>query len=522
MNARTPLLEDPSEIGLDGRSLSRRAALLGGAAVLAGCATRGSPQPLTAAELPPPAPREWRAAWVASVAHIDWPSRAGLSVAEQQAAARDLMDRAREIGLNALILQVRPAGDALYPSALEPWSEYLTGAQGRAPEPTWDPLAFWAAECARRGIELHAWLNPYRAQHPTARTPLAAPHLGVTDPAAVKRYGDLLWMDPAEPAAVQRTLAVVADIARRYPIAGLHIDDYFYPYPIRQGDAEVPFPDQPAWHRYLQTARQTPREGGVLSREDWRREQVDRLVQDMQRAVRDARPGMTFGISPFGLGRPDRRPPGVTGFSQYDKLYADVERWLSEGWMDYLSPQLYWAISSTGQPFAPLLDYWIAQNPRGVAMRPGLYSSRVGAADRGWAAQEIVDQIALLRSRPGVDGHAHFSLIALAQDRGGLARALREGPYAQPALLPRRGGGPVVTPPPAPHLERRWYGALELRAAPAAFVHAIWLRESGQWRLVVQPASERGVPITAGTDAVVISAVDSQGQEGPRHAWRLR
>ncbi|MBL8998852.1 MAG: family 10 glycosylhydrolase, partial [Gemmatimonadetes bacterium] len=295
-------------------SLARRAALLAtatSAATLAGCASVPLPQLLPTADQPPSAPREWRAAWVASVAHIDWPSRAGLSVAEQQGAARELLDQARAIGLNALILQVRPAGDALYVSALEPWSEYLTGAQGRPPQPAWDPLAFWLEEASRRGIELHAWLNPYRARHPTARSPLVSPHLGVVHPPAVKTYGDLQWMDPAEPAAMQRTLAVVTDIARRYPLAGLHIDDYFYPYPLRQGDVELPFPDRPAWHRYLALAAS---QGGALSREDWRREQVDRLVQEMHRVVREARPGMAFGVSPFGLGRPDRRPPGVTGF----------------------------------------------------------------------------------------------------------------------------------------------------------------------------------------------------------------
>jgi uncharacterized lipoprotein YddW (UPF0748 family) len=349
---------------------------------LSACATLREPTPLPPAEWPGPAPREWRAAWVASVAHIDWPPRPGLAAAEQQAAALGLIERARQIGLNALILQVRPAGDALYASTLEPWSEYLTGEQGRAPEPRWDPLAFWIEACARQGLELHAWLNPYRARHSSARTPLVAPHLGVTDPSAVKPYGELLWMDPAEPAAAQRTLAVALDIVRRYPLAGLHIDDYFYPYPVREGDAQQPFPDQPAWHRYLRESS----EGGALSREDWRREQVDRLVRQLHQTLRQWRPEMALGISPFGIGRPDRRPAGVSGFSQYDKLYADVERWLSEGWMDYLAPQLYWPVDSSGQPFGVLLDYWLAQNPRGLPVRPGLYSSRVGARERSWPA----------------------------------------------------------------------------------------------------------------------------------------
>lgn len=504
--------------------MQRRTALLAGAsgaawlATLGGCATEPAAVELAPGEWPPPAPREWRAAWVASVAHIDWPPRAGMAVAEQQAAARDLVARARELGLNALIVQVRPAGDALYPSSLEPWSEYLTGEQGRAPQPAWDPLAFWIDEAAGQGIELHAWLNPYRARHPSASSPLAAPHLGVTDPDAVKSYGDLLWMDPAEPAAVRRTLDVVGDIARRYPLAGIHIDDYFYPYPVRQGDAELPFPDDAAWQRARAAGHAT------LSREDWRRRHVDELVQALQRVVREARPDLAFGISPFGIGRPDRRPPGITGFSQYDKLYADVERWLAEGWMDYLAPQLYWPLASTGQAFAVLLDYWLGQNPRGVAMRPGLFSSRVGAEGaRAWPAQEVVDQIAVLRSRPGVDGHAHFSLSALAQDRGGLGRALRDGPYAQDALVPLRRGVPAATPPAPPRLVRRAFEPPRLVAAPdgRAFVHALWLREGGRWRFAVQPAQAVDLPLQAGTDLCVLSAVDRHGHEGLRQAWRL-
>jgi len=507
----------------------RRRAVLGAAAAgtvlagsLGGCAGWPEAVELPPGEMPPAAPREWRAAWVASVAHIDWPPRPGLDAAAQQQAARELIERAQAIGLNALILQVRPAGDALYPSALEPWSEYLTGEQGRPPDPPWDPLAFWAAEAAARGIELHAWLNPYRARHPSARSALAAPHLGVTDPAAVKAYGEWLWMDPAEPAAVQRTLAVVADIARRYAIAGLHIDDYFYPYPVRQGDVELPFPDEPAWQRELERAQRAG--SPVPTRADWRRAQVDDLVRALARTVREARPGMAFGVSPFGIGRPDRRPPGITGFSQYDKLYADVERWLAEGWMDYLAPQLYWARASTGQRFEVLLDYWLAQAPRGIRMRPGLYSSRVGAeGPQAWPAQEIVEQIAVLRSRPGVDGHAHFSLSALAQDRGGLAAALRDGPYAQAALAPPAVGAADGAPPAPPRLERRWFGAPGLRAADErAFVHAVWLREQGRWRFAVLPAAQYRLPLLPASDACVVSAVDAQGREGARQAWRLR
>jgi len=406
--------------------------------------------PVPAEVVPAGAPREFRGAWVATVANIDWPSRPGLPAAQQRAELLALLDRAAAIGLNALVLQVRPAGDALYPSALEPWSEYLTGQQGRAPDAAWDPLATWVDEAHRRGLALHAWFNPYRARHASARTPLAAPHLAVRRPDLVRTYGDQLWMDPGEPDAAAHTLAVVADVLRRYPVDGVHIDDYFYPYPVTAtadggaAGSERPFPDAASWQRYQAG-------GGPLARDDWRRDNVNRLVQALQALVRRERPDALFGISPFGLGRPDLRPPGIQGFSQFHKLYADVELWCEHGWCDYLAPQLYWPRDPAAQAFGVLLDYWRARVPPGMALWPGLFSSRVGAADRPWPADELLAQIALLRARAGPDatpggpapepsGHLHFSLAALVQDRDALATRLLAGPYATPARRPRPAG----------------------------------------------------------------------------------
>lgn len=397
---------------------------------------------------PPPAlpgaPAEFRAAWVATVANIDWPSRPGLPAAQQRAEALGMLDRAAAIGLNAIVLQVRPAADAIYRSALEPWSEYLGGVQGQPPDDGHDPLAFWIDQAHRRGLALHAWFNPYRARHPSAKGPLAPNHLAHVQPALVKAYGDLLWMDPGEPAAAERTLAVVADVLRRYAVDGIHIDDYFYPYPVRtgSGDAAVdqPFPDAPAWQRYQQG-------GGALARDDWRRDNVDRLVQAMHALVKRERPEVLFGISPFGLGRPERRPPGIQGFSQYHQLYADVERWCEQGWCDYLAPQLYWPIDPPAQAFGVLLDYWLAQARPAMAVWPGLFTSRIGAPQRAWGADELLRQVALLRERacrplgagrptPEPSGHIHFSMAALMQDRDGIATRLRAGPYAAAAPRP--------------------------------------------------------------------------------------
>ena len=567
-------------------TLQRRKVLLGGlaAAGLAACAdapvaplvpTAGVPPAPGGAradpDTPPPAPREFRGAWVATVSNIDWPSRPGLSATTQRNEALALLDRARTIGLNALILQVRPAADAIYPSALEPWTEYLSGEQGKAPggstEPSWDPLAFWVQQAHLRGLELHAWINPYRARHSSAKSPLTASHIGVRRPDLVRRYGDMLWMDPGEPEAAAHTLAVVADLVRRYDIDGVHIDDYFYPYPVPvPGAAPVPiagvavvanappatpaapvapvapvagqpFPDDASYGRY----RLEDPSGGPLTRDDWRRANVDALVEAMHRTVHAVKPWVRFGVSPFGVGKPALRPAGVVGFSQYDKLYADAERWFAQGWMDYLAPQLYWQIAREGLQFPVLLDYWLAQNPAQRAVWPGLFSSQVG---RNWPAREIVEQIAVQRSRAAAGGHIHFSLVALVQDRDGLATLLQMGPYAQPALVPalvpswmpsRPGLAPAALPtasptasPIAPRLQARsgqvlidpGLGAAGLAAPPSPALWAVWRRVGGDWRFAVLPGGERRVDI-AGAHLISVSAVDRVGQLGPATLLRL-
>ena len=357
------------------------ACLLASLSLLAGsCSSFAPAPPVTAGlPLPPAAPREFRAMWIATVANIDWPSRTGLSTAEQQQEIKKIVAAAKRLKMNALVLQVRPAADALYTSATEPWSEYLSGVQGQAPQPFYDPLTLWVSEAHANGLELHAWFNPYRARHSAAKSKPAANHLINTRPELVKTYGDQRWMDPGEPAAAKRLLDVVRDVVRRYDVDGVHIDDYFYPYPVKAAlDAssaspaisaisaipdqpDVDFPDDASWQRYVAG-------GGRLNRSDWRRDNVNRLVQTLNNAIHAEKPWVKFGISPFALPRPDRRPEGIAGFSQYDKLYADVELWWTQGWLDYLAPQLYWPIAQTAQSFPVLLDYWSRTNANSVPL----------------------------------------------------------------------------------------------------------------------------------------------------------
>ena len=465
--------------------------------------TTGAEPPALSADTPPPIPREFRAAWVATVAHIDWPSKRGLTTVQQRAEMLELLDKAQSIGLNAIVLQVRPAADALYPSALEPWSEYLTGASGRPPDIPWDPLAEWVEQSHRRGLELHAWFNPYRARHTSATTPLAANHLANTEPGVVKRYGELLWMDPGEPRAAQRMVDVVLDVVQRYDIDGVHIDDYFYPYPIKDAQGrEVPFPDEPSWQRA----------GAPADRAAWRRAQVDGLIERLHAAIHVAKPWVRFGISPFGLPRPDRRPPGIAGFSQYDQLHADVERWLSEGWLDYLAPQLYWPIAQTAQAFPVLLDAWLRDNPRGRHIWAGLFTSRIGDKQRPYTPQEVQAQIDIVRERtannPLANGHIHFSMVALAANRDGVADRLREGSYAQPALPPATPW--LAEPPPArPEVTVTPLG-------PSGAVRVSWQAPAGspQWRYVVLQVRRAGewktllLPVPGAESYVLDIAVD--------------
>jgi uncharacterized lipoprotein YddW (UPF0748 family) len=479
---------------------------------------------LPAAEMPPAEPREFRAAWVATVANIDWPSKPGLSPDNQRTEALAILNKAQAIGLNALILQVRPSGDSIYPSTLEPWTEYLTGAQGRAPEPAWDPLAFWVSEAHKRGLELHAWFNPYRARAAPAKTPHAPNHLATRRPELVKPYGDLLWMDPGEPDAAAHTLAVVADVVRRYDIDGVHIDDYFYPYPISQvvgtDSVELNFPDDESYAKYKLS-------GGALARDDWRRSNVDDMVKRLYTTVHSVKPWVRVGVSPFGVGKPDKRPPGVIGFSQYDKLYADAEKWLENGWMDYLAPQLYWQIERAGLQFPVLLDYWLGENKAQRHVWAGLYTSLITKGEpgtvlgnRAWLAREVLDQVALQRARPAATGHIHFSMVALMQDRDGIATLLQFGPYAQAALVP-------ATPwldnqaPGAPRLKANGkLFAIEPAAGEAAKHFAVWRRVLGQWKLTVLAGTERSFD-AAGADAVVVSAVDRVGNTSARSVLKL-
>lgn len=371
----------------------------------------------------PPLPRELRAMWIATKGNIDWPSRPGLPVARQQDELRQLLELARTAGLNAVVLQVRPQSDAFYASTLEPWSEYLTGREGNPPMPRWDPLEFACREAHNRGLELHAWINPFRARAETSRAPTSAQGLASHRPDLVRSYGSQLWFDPGEPDVREHGLRVIADIVRRYDIDALHMDDYFYPYPVKDAAGRnLPFPDDSSYQRF----------GRGWNRSDWRRANVDEFVDRAGATVHREKPWVQFGISPFGIWRPNV-PPGIRGLDAYEALYADAKRWTEEGWVDYIAPQLYWNISPREQSFPLLLNWWSSINRRNRHLYAGIATARVGL-DRD--ANEIVNQVRLVQAEGGANGLMLWNASSIASNKGRVTDRLRSTVLRLPALPP--------------------------------------------------------------------------------------
>ncbi|MGB3541685.1 glycoside hydrolase family 10 protein [Rubrivirga sp.] len=459
--------------------------------------------------------REFRAAWIATVANIDWPTRADLEADEQRAELIALLDRAVEVGLNAIVLQVRPMGDALYYSPNEPWSAFLTGEEAVPPSPWYDPLTFAVREAHARGLELHAWFNPYRAGHPASIGRRDITHISRQRPDLIRRYGDQVWLDPGEPDAVDHSMEVIMDVVRRYDIDGVHIDDYFYPYPINRNGRRVQFPDADSYARALEA-------GETLGRDDWRRQNVDLFIERMYREVKDIKPHVKVGVSPFGIWRPGY-PETVRGFDQYGEIYADARKWWREGTLDYLAPQLYWSIDSDGQSFPALLEWWASENASDRHLWPGLYTSRLLPDVGGYDDDEIPSQVRLVQDLEGATGTIHFSMKALVEGVTSAGAALEAGPYAEPALVP---ASPWIEDdaPEAPLVRVTPRGdALDVlfsEGGPERARHyVVRARRGGEWSWqVVQP--DVGTMVLDRTEAgaveaVAVSVVDRVGNEGP-------
>lgn len=436
-------------------------------------------------ERPPALAREFRGTWIATIYNIDWPSSPGLSAGAQQAELRGILDKVAALKMNAVIFQVRPQCDAVYSSSIEPWSSSLTGTMGRSPG--YDPLAYCIQQAHARGIEVHAWFNPFRALSNNSQQ-VAGNHVTRTMPQITKKFGTMTWCDPSIEQTRSRALAVILDVVKRYDIDGVHLDDYFYPYP----SGNLRFPDG-----------KTPAQ---------RRGYVDSFVNNLYSAVKRQKPWVRVGISPFGIWRPGV-PDGIeAGIDSYEQLAGDSRKWLKNGWVDYLAPQLYWRNSPQKQSFSSLLNWWRQQGARPVW--PGIATSRVASSeDPGRPASEITNQIDLSRKiGKNWNGHMHWSAKSLVKNQGGIATRLA-GSYTQPAAIPPM---PWVNSkaPASPGVSATIEGGSTIiRCSPAGNTAklAVQAKIGGTWRTVrIGPASSGAITFPR-ADAIAVTALDRFG-----------
>ena len=330
---------------------------------------------------------EFRAVWVASVANINWPSEPGLSTDKQKEEAISIIESVKNTNMNTIILQVRPQCDALYYSEIEPWSYFLTGETGLPPEPFYDPLKFWIDESHKRGIKIHAWLNPYRANHPQNKSINQKSIINTKNELVFELKNGYWWLNPTDKNAMQHSLNVVYDIVKRYDIDGIHFDDYFYPYPSYNNGED--FPDHELW-------KKSKKNIFVNNKNNWRRKSVNSFIKKVNKGIKKIKPHVVFGISPFGIWRPKHPNIADTSFDQYDMIFADPKKWLKRGWADYFSPQLYWTIDNPKYSYPILLDWWNSQNKKNKKIWPGIRLSNYSGKDQ---IKEVINQIKINKSK---------------------------------------------------------------------------------------------------------------------------
>lgn len=370
----------------------------------------------------PEVTREFRAAWIATVANINWPSKNNLSTQQQKDEAIKILDLLKDANFNAVIFQARPSADAMYKSDLEPWSYFLSGQIGKAPAPFYDPLQFWIDESHARGMELHVWLNPYRAHHTTGGPITNESMVKKMPEQIIKLRNGMYWMDPSDDRTQDHASKVIRDLVKRYDIDAIHIDDYFYPY--REYNGGKDFPDTKTWNNYQKV-------GGNLSKSDWRRANVNKFIKRIHDEIKAEKSHVQFGISPFGIWKPGF-PAGIKGSSQYDELYADAKLWLNQGWIDYFAPQLYWK-NEGPQSFPALLNWWESENTHRRHLYPGL--NTIGMRDVSDRPAEIVSQINTTRKVLSKNaGTIHYSVDGLSKSPA-MLQAVKKA-YQTKALVP--------------------------------------------------------------------------------------
>jgi uncharacterized lipoprotein YddW (UPF0748 family) len=392
--------------------------------------------------------------------------------------------------------------DAIYKSEIEPWSEFLTGEMGKAQN--FDPLEFLTGEAHRRGITVHAWFNPYRAFHAAAKT-VSKNHITKTRPDLVRKYGRYLWLDPTSKEVQDYSVRVVADVVRRYDIDGIHFDDYFYPYAEKDaGGNKIEFPDDANWIIYQKS-------GGKLARDDWRRANVNQFIEAVGRAAKRIKPEVLYGISPFGVAE-----------ENYKNLYADAEKWLREGTVDYFVPQLYWTIDRPTREFPLLLKYWQNHNPKKRHIWAGIGTYKVGNPKENFTAQEIVNQVSLTREIQPTPGNIQFSFKSLRNDLGGVQKSLRENAYRKNALIPTSNWiktAPMLAPKVKLVRDKNFVRASWMEQGNRkAFWFVVYAKDSSGWSYSILPASQKSIALSADRkiERVIVTSVDRLGNESTR------
>ena len=361
--------------------------------------------------------REFRGAWIQAVNG----QFRGIPTEKLKQTLIDQLNSLQGAGINAIIFQVRPEADALYASQLEPWSRFLTGVQGQAPSPYWDPMQFMIDECHKRGMEFHAWINPYRVKT-SLKSELSPNHLYNIHPEWFVTYNNQLFFDPALPESRRHICMVVADIVSRYDVDAIHMDDYFYPYPAKGMD----FPDDASFARYG---------GGFTNRADWRRSNVNILIQKIHETIRGLKPWVKFGISPFGIYRNEKNDPlgsKTNGLQNYDDLYADVLLWARNGWVDYNIPQIYWQIGHPAADYETLVKWW-AKNTEN---RPLFIGQSVMNTIQNASINQLPRKMALERAYQTIGGSCQWPASAVVENAGKYRDALVQEYHKYPALVP--------------------------------------------------------------------------------------
>jgi len=468
---------------------------------------------IKAETLPKPA-REFRAVWIATVDNIDFPTKKNLSIEEQKAELIKDLELAESLRMNAVIFQVRPMCDAIYESKIEPWSEFLTGKMGKAQ--AFDPLKFITDEAHKRGILVHAWFNPYRAYHPAAKT-VSDNHISKRRPDLVRKYGNYLWLDPTDAEVKKYSLSVVLDVVRRYDIDGVHFDDYFYPYAEKDENGnKIEFPDDANYKKYVQSAMQagirasksTGKIPSPLSRDVWRRLNVNLFVESVGREIKKIKPEIMYGISPIGVSEINK-----------NELFADAEFWLQQGIIDYFVPQLYWKSDRPNREFPLLLKYWESVNPKKRHVWAGIGTYKIPSKTENFSAAEIIKQISYTREIQLTPGNIQFSFKSVRSDFDGIQKALRENAYQREAIIPQSNWiktAKILAPKvkitrDAQFVRANW----TQQGAKKAFWFIVYAKDKNGWSYSIVPSAQKSIALSADrkVEKIIVTSVDRLGNE---------